>query len=144
MRFIIPIFAFGLAAAGMLADSPWAQASDRCLYGACGANERLFGPRPGSGDVTKRGYRSWNDIYNERNQGRYQPGVKAKPFDLGSPVDPTRSLTDSKKGTFNDDHPEARSEHVRWCLKRFRSYAVTSNTYVTYGGRTRFCDSPFN
>jgi hypothetical protein len=144
MRLVIAILALNVLAAGALADMQRAQASDRCLYGPCGSNERLFGPTPGSRDVTKRGYRSWNDIYNERNQGRYQSGVKAQPFDAGSPVDITKSLSDAKKGTFNDDHPEARSEHVRWCLKRFRSYAVRSNTYVTYDGRTRFCDSPFN
>jgi hypothetical protein len=65
-------------------------------------------------------------------------------FDVGSPLDTTKQLSDPKKGFFNDDHPEARSEHVRWCLKRYHSYAVRSNTYVTYDGRTRFCDSPFD
>jgi hypothetical protein len=136
MRFIVAIFVLGLVGAGPVADMRGARASERCLYGPCGAHERLFGPTPGSRDVTKRGYRSWNDIYNERNQGRYQSGIKAQPFDEG--------LTGAETGTLNDDHPEARSEHVRWCLKRYRSYAVKSNTYVTYGGHTRYCDSPFN
>ena len=144
MPFIVRVFVLGLVTTGAFADMRGAQASDRCLYGPCGAHERLFGPTPGSRDVTKRGYRSWNDIYNERNQGRYKSGIKAEPFDVGSPIDTTKPLTGAEAGAFNDDHPEARSEHVRWCLKRYRSYAVKSNTYVTYGGRTRYCDSPFN
>jgi len=88
-------------------------------------------------------YRSPNDLYNERNQDRYKSGIKAKPFDVGSPVDTTRSLNGNTTGTINDSLPGARSEHVRWCLKRYKSYAVATNTYVTYEGRTRFCDSPF-
>jgi hypothetical protein len=143
MRFIIPIIVLGLAA-DALAGRLTAQTSDRCLYGPCGSYERLFGPTPGSRDVSKRGYRSWNDIYNERNQDRYRSGIKAQPFDVGSPLDTTKPLIDPKKATFSDDHREARSEHVRWCLKRYHSYAVRSNTYVTYDGRTRFCDSPFD
>lgn len=142
-RYIMLILA-GLMAAGTLAVSSPAEASDKCLFASCGSKERLFGPSPGTRNLPARGDRSWNDIYNERNQERYQSGVKAQPFDLGSPVDTTRSLTGAKKGMFNDDQPQARSEHVRWCLKRYRSYAVTSNTYVTHGGRTRFCDSPFD
>lgn len=141
IRHMLPALAILLVAALALAFAPRAQASERCLYGSCdpsGAKERLFGPRPGNQDVTKRGYNSWNDNYNQRNQDRYRSGIKAKPFDFGSSADP------AQRRTFNSDVPEARSEHVRWCLKRYRSYAVESNTYVTYGGRTRYCDSPFN
>lgn len=141
LRHMMSALAILLVAAGSLAFAPRAQASERCLYGSCdpsGAKERLFGPRPGNQDVTKRGYNSWNDNYNQRNQDRYRSGIKAKPFDFGSSADP------AQRRAFNSDVPEARSEHVRWCLKRYRSYAVESNTYVTYGGRTRYCDSPFN
>jgi hypothetical protein len=144
---ILLILAALLPLAGMLALAHRAQAGDRCLYGSCdtsGARERVFGPRLGDQDVTKRGYGSWNDLYNERTQQRYRSGVKAKPFDFGSSTDPTKSPADARKRTFNDGRPDTRSEHVRWCLKRYRSYAVESNTYVTYDGRTRFCDSPFN
>ena len=135
-----------LVVTGSLALARPVQASDRCLYGSCasGSKERLFGRDPFGPDVTKRGYNSWNDDYNRRNQERYEPGTKAQPFDFGSSTDPTRSLAGSKPGTFNNDRPDARSEHVRWCLKRYRSYAVETNTYVTYQGRTRYCDSPFN
>lgn len=138
-RLFLPIAAAALLA-GALASAPQAQGSGKCLYGCdpSGARERLFGPRPGSQDVTKRGYGSWNDEYNRRNQQRYRSGIKAKPFDFGS------SAGSTQQRTFNSDVPEARSEHVRWCLKRYRSYAVESNTYVTYGGRTRYCDSPFD
>jgi hypothetical protein len=137
---ILLILSAMLLVAGTLAIAHRAQASDRCLYGSCdpsGAKGRLFGPRLGDQDVTKRGYGSWNDIYNQRNQQRYRSGTKAEPFDFGSSAA-------AQRGTFNDDRPDARNEHVRWCLKRYRSYAVKTNTYVTYQGRTRYCDSPFN
>lgn len=144
---IILILAVLLVITGTLALAQRAQAGSACLYGSCdpsGAKQRLFGPRPGDQDVTKRGYDSWNDDYNQRNQNRYRSGTKAKPFDFGSSANTTGSLTGTPKDTFNNDRPDARSEHVRWCLKRYRSYAVETNTYVTYQGRTRYCDSPFN
>jgi hypothetical protein len=135
-----------LVVTGSLALAGQVEASDRCLYGSCasGSKERLFGPGPFGPDVTKRGYGSWTDDYNRRHQERYQSGTKAKPFDFGSSADPTGSLVGPSPNTLNDDRPDARSEHVRWSLKRYRSYAVATNTYVTYGGRTRYCDSPFN
>ena len=140
---ILLMLAAMLIVAGTLAVAQRAQAAGTCLFGSCdpsGAKERLFGPRLGDGDVTKRGYDSWSDIYNQRNQQRYRSGTKAKPFDFGSSADPSGSL---KQG-FNDDRPDARTEHVRWCLKRYHTYAVETNTYVTYRGRTRYCDSPFS
>ncbi|MGE0241599.1 MAG: BA14K family protein [Parvibaculaceae bacterium] len=145
-HFILLVLAAMLLVSGTLAVARHAQASGRCLYGSCasGSKERLFGPGPGAVDVTKRGYGSWNDDYNRQNQERYKSGTKAKPFDFGSSDGRGGSLTGARKPTFNDDRPDARSEHVRWCLKRYRSYAVATNTYVTYGGRTRYCDSPFN
>jgi hypothetical protein len=143
---IIFFLAALLVVAGSLAVAHQVQAADRCLYGSCasGAKERLFGPGIGGPDVTKRGYGSWNDDYNRRNQERYQSGTKAEPFDFGSSTDVRGALAGKQKKGFNDDRPDARSEHVRWCLKRYHSYAVETNTYVTYRGRTRYCDSPFN
>lgn len=143
---IILFLAVLLVVTGSLALARQAEASDRCLYGSCasGSKERLFGPGPFAPDVTKRGYGSWTDDYNRRNQERFKAGTKAKPFDFGSSADPQGSLAGPSPSTFNDDRPDARSEHVRWCLKRYRSYAVEANRYVTYGGRTRYCDSPFN
>ncbi len=139
MRFVIASVTSMLLVAAIFAGTPRAYAIDRCLYSACSAQQRLFG----TGLRQPPLYRSPNDLYNERNQERYRSGIKAKPFDPGSPIDPTRGLNSTDKNTFNDDHPEARNEHVRWCLKRYKSYAVATNTYVTYDGRTRYCDSPF-
>lgn len=34
--------------------------------------------------------------------------------------------------------------HIDWCLNRYRSYDVRSDTYVSYSGRVRPCLSPFN
>jgi hypothetical protein len=152
-HFILLILAAMLLVAGTLAVAHHAVAAGACPLGSCasgsnpsGSNERLFGPGPFGPQVPRPGYGSWNDKYNQSNQERYRSGTKAKPFDFGSSTDRTGSLTGTRKSrnTFNDDRPDARSEHVRWCLKRFRSYAVETNTYVTYGGRTRYCDSPFN
>jgi len=152
-HFIVLILAVMLLVAGTLAVAHHAEAAGTCPLGSCasgsnpsGSNERLFGPGPFGPDVPRRGYDSWNDKYNQSNQERYRSGTKAKPFDFGSSTDRTETLTGARKNKdmFNDDRPDARSEHVRWCLKRFRSYAVETNTYVTYGGRTRYCDSPFN
>lgn len=35
------------------------------------------------------------------------------------------------------------SRHVRWCMDRYRSYNVRSNTWVSYSGRVRQCVSPY-
>jgi hypothetical protein len=149
LRHAIILFLAGLLIiAGTLALAQPTEAGSTCLYGSCdpsGAKQRLFGPRLGDQDVTKRGYKSWNDLYNQRNQYRYRSGTKAEPFDFGSSGERAGSLSNGqKKNPFDDDRPEARNEHVRWCLKRYRSYAVETNSYVTYQGRTRYCDSPFN
>ncbi len=34
--------------------------------------------------------------------------------------------------------------HQSWCLNRWRSYDVYSDTYQPYEGRRRYCNSPFN
>ncbi|WP_119392650.1 BA14K family protein [Taklimakanibacter lacteus] len=141
MRFVILSLIGLVLGAASFVDPPPAKA-DPCLYSTCGGKQRLFGPDLRRSDP----YRSPNDLYNERNQDRYRSGIKAKPFDFGSSTDATRPLGSApagKTGNFNGDQPQARSEHVRWCLARYKSYAVATNTYVTYDGRTRFCDSPF-
>jgi hypothetical protein len=143
MRILSLLFVAALLACAIPAGNSAASAASKCLIGACAARESVFPERPGSPDQTRDG-RSWNDIYNERNQERYRSGIKAKPFDPGSPNDDTKALAGAGKDMFNDNHPAARDEHVRWCLKRYRTYVVATNTYVARGGRTRFCDSPFD
>lgn len=34
--------------------------------------------------------------------------------------------------------------HVRWCLNRYRSYDIDTDTYVSNSGRVRYCNSPYN
>lgn len=34
--------------------------------------------------------------------------------------------------------------HVNWCLSRYRSYDVRSDTYQPYNGPRRYCNSPYN
>ena len=33
--------------------------------------------------------------------------------------------------------------HLEWCQERYRSYNPRDNTWVSYSGRVRECDSPF-
>ena len=33
--------------------------------------------------------------------------------------------------------------HVEWCLDRYRSYNVRTNTWVSYSGQVRQCVSPY-
>ncbi len=33
--------------------------------------------------------------------------------------------------------------HVQWCLQRFRSYDITSDTYLNYDGNRYRCNSPY-
>ncbi len=33
--------------------------------------------------------------------------------------------------------------HLEWCSERYRSYNPRDNTWVSYDGRVRECDSPF-
>jgi hypothetical protein len=35
------------------------------------------------------------------------------------------------------------SRHVEWCLNRYRSYNVRTNTWVAYSGHVRQCISPY-
>jgi hypothetical protein len=35
------------------------------------------------------------------------------------------------------------SNHVEWCLNRYRSYNVRTNTWVSYSGRVNQCYSPY-
>lgn len=34
--------------------------------------------------------------------------------------------------------------HQQWCLNRWRSYDVRSDTYQPYNGPRRYCNSPYN
>lgn len=38
----------------------------------------------------------------------------------------------------------AGNAHVNWCYNRYRSYNARTDTYVSYGGRVRYCNSPYN
>ncbi|MFC6490278.1 BA14K family protein [Nitratireductor sp. GCM10026969] len=40
--------------------------------------------------------------------------------------------------------PAYRSDrHVEWCLSRYRSYDVRTDTFQPYNGPRRYCDSPY-
>lgn len=142
---IVLILTLLLLAAGSLALAQNARAADNCTFG-CSPSQKLFGRGPFGANTPKPGNDTFNDRYNQKLQQRYQSGTKAQPFDFGSPLDRNGPAAGKavKSKSFNDDRPDARSEHVRWCLKRYRSYRIDTDTYVTNGGRTRYCDSPFD
>jgi len=35
------------------------------------------------------------------------------------------------------------SAHIEWCMERYRSYNPRDNTFMSYSGVMRECDSPF-
>jgi hypothetical protein len=47
----------------------------------------------------------------------------------------------SNRGNYYDDGYG--SNHVEWCLSRYRSYNVRTNTWVSYSGRVHQCVSPY-
>lgn len=119
-----------LVTAGFVADTPGAEA-DTCRFTTCGARERMLGTTP-----LYRDPRRGTGLPNPRNV--QLPTVKAKPFDLRSPANP------KKPGDFVIDNPNVNNEHRRWCRQRYRSYDGVSDTYTTFDGRTRYCDSPYD
>ena len=34
--------------------------------------------------------------------------------------------------------------HVEWCLRKYRSYDIESDTYLAYSGKIRRCISPYS
>jgi len=36
------------------------------------------------------------------------------------------------------------SAHVNWCYNRYRSYDARTDTFVTFSGRVKYCNSPYN
>ena len=49
---------------------------------------------------------------------------------------------------YNDDYDDdydvaSGSSHVEWCLDRYRSYNPRTNTWVSYSGEVRECNSPY-
>lgn len=36
-----------------------------------------------------------------------------------------------------------RDAHVRWCLRRYRSYDVRTDTFQPYNGPRKYCNSPY-
>ncbi|MEO0328855.1 MAG: BA14K family protein [Pseudomonadota bacterium] len=34
--------------------------------------------------------------------------------------------------------------HTNWCYRKYRSYDARTDTYVSYGGRVKYCNSPYN
>jgi len=35
-------------------------------------------------------------------------------------------------------------QHYQYCMGKYRSYVIQTNTYTSFGGQTRYCNSPYN
>jgi BA14K-like protein len=46
-------------------------------------------------------------------------------------------------GAQGRDYNRYGNDHVQWCLDRYRSYNVRTNTWVSYSGDVRRCRSPY-
>ena len=46
-------------------------------------------------------------------------------------------------GANNDSSSNYGGRHVEWCSDRYRSYDARNNTWVSYGGQVRECNSPY-
>lgn len=42
------------------------------------------------------------------------------------------------------ERPVYGDRHINWCLRKYRSYDVRSDTYVSFSGGRRYCNSPYN
>jgi hypothetical protein len=43
-----------------------------------------------------------------------------------------------------DPQPELAAEHLEWCADRYRSYRPRDNSYTSYSGARRRCESPYS
>lgn len=37
-----------------------------------------------------------------------------------------------------------RDAHVAWCLDRYRSYNISTDTFMSHSGYRKYCNSPYN
>ncbi|MDJ0614381.1 MAG: BA14K family protein [Rhizobiaceae bacterium] len=35
-------------------------------------------------------------------------------------------------------------QHYQYCIGKYRSYVIQTNTYTSFSGQTRYCNSPYN
>jgi hypothetical protein len=62
------------------------------------------------------------------------------PLIIGGSVAANRYYDDD----YDDDYDVASgSDHVQWCLDRYRSYNPSTNTWVSYSGEVNECVSPY-
>ena len=40
--------------------------------------------------------------------------------------------------------PQFSNAHYQYCLNKYSSYNISSNTYTSYSGQLRYCNSPYN
>ena len=44
---------------------------------------------------------------------------------------------------YDDGYDDLNSQHVEWCMDRYRSYNPRTNTWVSFSGVVHECDSPY-
>lgn len=45
---------------------------------------------------------------------------------------------------YREVRPSYGRAHINWCHNRYRSYDARTDTYVSYGGRVKYCISPYS
>ena len=96
--------------------------------------EHRRGYRRGYRPRHRYGYRGYRYGAPRRRHYRRDYGYGWVPFafGLGSAI------------IINEANKNRIRNHIAWCVDRYNSYDVESNTWVDYSGRTRTCRSPYN
>lgn len=82
-----------------------------------------------------------NDRCRHYHRGHYyEKQWWTLPLIIGGSIMADRAYGDD----YDYDYADAGDSHVQWCLDRYRSYNLRTNTWVSYSGHVRQCISPFS
>ena len=94
-----------------------------------------------------RNNRCYDSYYGCRNnRSHYGNGVfLSVPLVIGGGFAANRYYEDYDEGYDDYDYGYSggSSQHVRYCLNRYRSYNPRTNTWVSYSGQVRQCRGPY-
>jgi hypothetical protein len=90
-------------------------------------------------------YRDYRPYYGYRPYSRYQPYYGYRPRPYYQPYyRPGVSVYVTPRPYYRDRYVRrGYSSHVDWCLARYRSYDPATDRFLTYGGVSRICYSPY-
>jgi hypothetical protein len=87
------------------------------------------------------------DRWRWRNWCRYDPDCRYRYRSRGPSFGLYFGLplyNDGSRDGFRRNYRSNSSAHVRWCLDRYRSYNPRTDTFLSYSGVRRYCNSPYN